>query len=63
MELITEVLKGIWIDSGFHLLTAPNLIMIGVAFAFLFLAIAKKFEPLLLVPIAFGILQIGRAHV
>ena len=56
MELITEVLKGIWIDSGFHLLTGPNLIMIGVAFAFLFLAIAKKFEPLLLVPIAFGIL-------
>ncbi len=56
MELITEVLKGIWIDSGFHLLEWQNLAMIGVAAVFLFLAIAKKFEPLLLVPIAFGIL-------
>ena len=56
MELITEVLKGIWIDSGFHLLEWQNLAMIGVAFVFLFLAIARKFEPLLLVPIAFGIL-------
>ena len=56
MELITEVLKGIWVDSGFYLLTWQNLAMIAVAFGFLFLAIAKKFEPLLLVPIAFGIL-------
>ena len=56
MELITEVLKGIWVDSGFYLLTWQNLAMIAVAAVFLFLAIAKKFEPLLLVPIAFGIL-------
>ena len=56
MELITEVLKGIWVDSGFYLLTWQNLAMLAVAFVFLFLAIAKKFEPLLLVPIAFGII-------
>ncbi len=56
MSLITEVLKGVWEASGFYLLTWQNLVMIGVAFVFLFLAIAKKFEPLLLVPIAFGIL-------
>lgn len=56
MELITEVLKGVWESSGFYLLTWQNLVMIGVAFVFMFLAIAKKFEPLLLVPIAFGIL-------
>jgi oxaloacetate decarboxylase beta subunit len=56
MELITNLLSGLWDASGFALLTWQNLVMIGVAFVFLFLAIAKKFEPLLLVPIAFGIL-------
>lgn len=56
MELITSLLKGLWESSGFTLLTWQNLVMIGVSFVFLFLAIAKKFEPLLLVPIAFGIL-------
>ena len=30
--------------------------LIGVAFVFLFLAIKKKFEPLLLVPLALGLL-------
>lgn len=34
-----------------------SLIMIGVSFVMFFLAIKKKFEPLLLVPIAFGILM------
>jgi len=33
-----------------------NVIMIAVAFIFMYLAIAKKFEPLLLLPIAFGML-------
>lgn len=56
MELITSLLKGLWESSGFTLLTWQNMVMIGVSFVFLFLAIAKKFEPLLLVPIAFGIL-------
>ena len=56
MELITEVLKGIWESSGFAQLDWRNLVMISVAFTFLALAIRFKFEPLLLVPIAFGIL-------
>ena len=56
MELITNLLAGLWEASGFTLLTWQNGVMIGVSFVFLFLAIAKKFEPLLLVPIAFGIL-------
>ena len=56
MELITNLLAGLWEASGFALLTWQNGVMIGVSFVFLFLAIAKKFEPLLLVPIAFGIL-------
>ena len=43
MDLLVEVLKGVWEASGFALLTWQNLVMIGVAFVFLFLAIAKKF--------------------
>lgn len=56
MELITQVIKGIWEASGFADLSIQNLIMIGVAVFFFVLAIKFKFEPLLLVPIAFGIL-------
>ncbi len=56
MELIKNILIGLWESSGFSLLDWRNLVMIFVAFVFLFLAIKKKFEPLLLVPIAFGIL-------
>ena len=56
MEFITEILKGIWESSGFALLTWQNAVMIVVSAVFLYLAIVKKFEPLLLVPIAFGIL-------
>ena len=40
-----------FLDGGWR-----NLIMIGVACLFLFLAIKKKFEPYLLIPIAFGML-------
>lgn len=56
MDFITEILKGIWESSGFALLQWQNLVMILVGVVFLYLAIVKKFEPLLLVPIAFGIL-------
>lgn len=56
MEFITEILKGIWVSSGFALLQWQHVVMILVSFVFLYLAIVKKFEPLLLVPIAFGIL-------
>ncbi|MDR2561054.1 MAG: sodium ion-translocating decarboxylase subunit beta [Holophagales bacterium] len=42
--------------SGFANITWGNIIMVIVAFGFLYLAIAKDYEPLLLCPIAFGIL-------
>ena len=42
--------------SGFAALTWQSLIMIVVACVLIYLAIAKKFEPLLLLPIAFGVL-------
>ena len=44
------------LNTGFFTIAWQQLIMIGVAFLFLYLAIKKDFEPLLLVPIAFGIL-------
>ncbi len=53
---IQEILQNLWEQSGFALLEWQNLVMIGVAVFFLVLAIRFKFEPLLLVPIAFGIL-------
>ena len=56
MELIAEVLRGLWENSGLAALSWQNAVMILVSFTFLYLAIKKKFEPLLLVPIAFGIL-------
>jgi oxaloacetate decarboxylase beta subunit len=49
---LDQVLGG----SGFKNIELGNIIMVMVAFGFLYLAIAKDYEPLLLVPIAFGIL-------
>ena len=56
MELISQVFAGIWESSGLVGLEWQNLVMLGVAGIFLVLAIFKKFEPLLLVPIAFGMI-------
>lgn len=53
---ITDLLTGLWESSGFYLLTWQNALMMAVSFILLYLAIARKFEPMLLVPIAFGIL-------
>jgi len=49
-------LQTIWEDSGFAALTWQHLVMIAVACILIYLAIVKKFEPLLLLPIAFGVL-------
>ena len=57
MELITGTLNGIIGSSGFALMTDfRQLIMIALACVLLYLGIVKKFEPLLLVGIAFGML-------
>ena len=52
----SSILLNLWEQSGFGNLQWQNLVMIGVSIVFLVLAIRFKFEPLLLVPIAFGIL-------
>lgn len=53
---IVGILQGIWESSGLYALTYKEGIMILLSFLLLFLAIVKKFEPLLLLPIAFGML-------
>ncbi|MDR9467045.1 sodium ion-translocating decarboxylase subunit beta [Marinospirillum sp.] len=44
----------LWEGSGVYNLTFPQFIMIAICLLLLYLAIAKKFEPLLLLPIGFG---------
>jgi sodium ion-translocating decarboxylase beta subunit len=51
-----DTLQKIWNGSGFAVITWQQLIMIGIACVLIYLAIVKKFEPLLLLPIAFGVL-------
>ena len=54
MELYLKALESIVAYSGFAGLTVGSIIMLVVGFVLLYLAIGKGFEPLLLVPIAFG---------
>ena len=49
-----EILKEMLAQSGFAALTWQNCVMFVVSFILLYLAIKKQFEPLLLLPIAFG---------
>jgi len=56
MILFIDSLKTIWETSGFASLTWQNLVMILIACVLVYLAVARKFEPLLLLPIAFGVL-------
>jgi len=46
-------------ESGFAYLTWKHILMIGISCVLIFLAISKQFEPLLLLPIAFGILLVN----
>ena len=54
-----DALQGIWTSSGFIGNDPRNYIMIVIALALLYLAIKKEFEPLLLLPIAFGMLLVN----
>ncbi|RHV64004.1 sodium ion-translocating decarboxylase subunit beta [Clostridium sp. OM02-18AC] len=59
MDYIGSTLVNLLQQTAFCNLTFGNFIMILVAFVFLYLAIRKGFEPLLLVPIAFGMLLVN----
>lgn len=53
---VFEVLKDLISTSGFVNIQPNELLMIGISFILIYLAIKKQFEPLLLLPIAFGML-------
>ncbi|NLX63753.1 MAG: sodium ion-translocating decarboxylase subunit beta [Clostridiaceae bacterium] len=53
---LTDTLLKIWEMSGFANATWQQLVMILVSFVLIYLAVVKHFEPLLLLPIAFGML-------
>jgi len=52
VDLLLEILRA----TGIAQLTPGNLVMFGVAATLIYLAIAKGYEPLLLIPIGFGAL-------
>ena len=55
-SFLGENLNQIIANTGFANITVGHLVMILVGLAFLYLAISRNFEPMLLVPIGFGIL-------
>lgn len=59
MSYVTETLSNLLHQTAFWNLTWGNYLMILVALVLLYLAIKHGFEPLLLVPIAFGMLLVN----
>ena len=59
MSYVTETLGNLIHQTAFFNLSWGNLLMILVALVFLYLAIKKGYEPLLLVPIEFGMLLVN----
>ena len=56
---IIEALVSLFQESGFAHLAWQNWVMIVISFVLLYFAIVKKYEPLLLLPIAFGMLLVN----
>lgn len=54
-----KALQGIWETSGLVSNDPRNYIMIVISLILIYLAIKKEFEPLLLLPIAFGMLMVN----
>ena len=59
MSGFVDVLKNLALQTGFATLTWKHYVMILVACFFMYLAIVKGFEPLLLVPISFGMFLVN----
>ncbi len=54
-----DVLQTIIVQTGFMELTWGHVVMWGIGLLFIYLAVAKKYEPLLLLPIGFGIFLVN----
>ena len=59
MSYVVQTISNLAGQTGFAFLTPGNYVMIVVALIFLYLAIVKEYEPLLLVPISFGMLLVN----
>ena len=59
MDYVVNTLSNLWHQTAFTTMSPGNYVMVVVALVFLYLAIAKGFEPLLLVPISFGMLLVN----
>lgn len=57
MEInLTQTMYDLWMSTGFVVISTQQIFMLSVSFVLLYLAIVRGFEPLLLIPIAFGML-------
>lgn len=56
MHEIFESLQQFWSFTGFYNCTWQHIVMVAIGIVFIVLGIVKKWEPLLLVPIGFGII-------
>lgn len=56
---MVDILREFLATGGIAAMTWQDLVMIGIALFFLYLAIYKKYEPYLLLPIAFGMLLVN----
>ena len=59
MSYVINTMTNLVSQTGFAFLKPGNFIMVVVALIFLYLAIVKQYEPLLLVPISFGMLLVN----
>lgn len=59
MSYVSNMLENLAGQTAFVNLSWGNILMIFIALVFLYLAIAKGYEPLLLVPISFGMLLVN----
>lgn len=53
-SIFADTIKDLAISSGIANMSWKDAVMILISFIFMYLAIVKQFEPLLLLPIAFG---------
>ena len=56
LQTFLDSIMSLWEASGFAALTWKHCLMLCISFVLMYLAIKKGFEPLLLLPIAFGML-------
>ena len=60
--MLTDALSNLLASTGFVALNWQYMVMIAISLVLIYLAVVKKFEPLLLLPIAFGMLLANLPH-